>query len=37
MNRLKVKYSNPEGLFDSKNYSQVVTVSGNVKTIYIGG
>lgn len=37
MNRLKVKYSNPEGLFDSKNYSQVVTVSGNAKTIYIGG
>jgi enamine deaminase RidA (YjgF/YER057c/UK114 family) len=37
MSRLKVKYSNPEGLFDSKVYSQVVTVSGHGKTIYIGG
>lgn len=33
----KVKYSNPEGLFDSKAYSQVVTVSGSAKTIYVGG
>mgnify|MGYP003898341003 FL=1 len=37
MSRLKVKHSNPEGLFDSKIFSQVVTVSGNAKTIYIGG
>jgi Putative translation initiation inhibitor, yjgF family len=35
--RLKVKHSNPEGLFDSRVFSQVVTVSGNAKTIYIGG
>jgi len=37
MSRLEVKHSNPEGLFDSKFYSQVVTVSGRAKTIYIGG
>jgi len=37
MSRLKVKHSNPEGLFDSKIFSQVVTVSGSGKTIYIGG
>ena len=37
MNGLKVKHSNPEGLFKSKVFSQVVTVSGNSKTIYIGG
>lgn len=37
MKSLKVKHSNPEGLFNSKVYSQVVTVSGNGKTIYIGG
>ena len=37
MSRLKVKHSNPEGLFDSRVFSQVVTVSGNAKTIYIGG
>lgn len=37
MSSLKVKYSNPEGLFDSKVFSQVVTVSGSGKTIYIGG
>lgn len=32
-----MKHSNPEGLFDSKIFSQVVTVSGSGKTIYIGG
>lgn len=37
MHRLKVKYSNPDGLLKSKVYSQVVTVSSNSKTIYIGG
>ena len=37
MSRLKVIHSNPEGLFNSRAYSQVVTVSGNGKTIYIGG
>ena len=37
MNGLKVKHSNPEGLFKSRVFSQVVTVSGHSKTIYIGG
>jgi len=37
MNNKKVEYINPEGLFNSRAYSQVVTLSGNVKTIYIGG
>jgi len=32
-----VKHSNPEGLFAARFYSQLVTVSGNAKTIYIGG
>jgi len=37
MSGYKVKHSNPEGLFNSRVFSQVVTVSGNAKTIYIGG
>ena len=37
MSKLTVKHSNPQGLFNSKFYSQVVTVSGWGKTIYIGG
>ena len=37
MSSVKVRRNNPEGLFDSKIYSQVATVSGNAKTIYIGG
>jgi len=37
MGKLKVKHTNPKGLFDSKFYSHVVTVSGSGKTIYIGG
>lgn len=37
MSSFKVKHNNPKGLFDSKFYSQVVTVSGKAKTIYIGG
>ena len=37
VSKLKVKHSNPNGLFKSKAYSQVVTVSGNAKTIHIGG
>lgn len=37
MDQLKVKHHNPEGLFHSNAYSQVVTVSGSGKTIYIGG
>jgi len=37
VSELKVKYSNPDGLFKPKVYSQVVTVSGRARTIYIGG
>lgn len=37
MGKFEVKHKNPAGLFDSKFYSQMVTVSGNAKTIYIGG
>ncbi len=37
MNKLIVKHSNPKGLFDSKIFSQMVTVSGSGKTLYIGG
>lgn len=37
MSKLEEVHSNPEGLFDAKLYSQVITVSGNAKTIYIGG
>ena len=36
MGELRVNYSNPKGLYDSKFYSQMVTVSGGGKTIYIG-
>lgn len=32
-----VKRSNPDGLYRSRFYSQVATVSGKAKTIYIGG
>jgi len=35
--RMAVKHSNPEGLFRSRAYSQVVTVSGSGKMIFIGG
>jgi len=37
MSKFEVKFSNPEGLFMSRVFTQVVTVSGNAKTIYIGG
>jgi len=37
MSEFKVKHSNPEGMFNSGIFSQVITVSGNAKTIYIGG
>lgn len=37
MSNFMVKHSNPEGLFAARFYSQLVTVSGNAKTIYIGG
>lgn len=33
----KVNYINPDGLPKSPSYTQVVTVEGNAKTIYIGG
>jgi enamine deaminase RidA (YjgF/YER057c/UK114 family) len=32
-----VKHLNPEGLHKSPAYSQAVVVSGNTKTIYVGG
>jgi enamine deaminase RidA (YjgF/YER057c/UK114 family) len=37
MGKLKVKHSNPDGLFKSRAYSQVITVSGSGKMIFIGG
>lgn len=37
MSRLRVEHKNPAGLFASRAFSQAVTVSGNAKTIYIGG
>jgi enamine deaminase RidA (YjgF/YER057c/UK114 family) len=37
MSGFKVEHKSPEGLFASKAYSQAITVSGNAKTIYIGG
>lgn len=33
----RVEYLYPEGLFRSRAYTPVVAVSGNVKTIYVGG
>ena len=33
----KKEHLNPEGLFNSPAFSQVVTTQGNGKTIYIGG
>lgn len=33
----KVQYINPDGLFKSPAFSQVVTTKGNGKTIYVGG
>ncbi len=37
MSTFKVEHKKPEGLFLSKAFSQAITVSGKVKTIYIGG
>ncbi len=37
MNTFRVEHKNPDGLFTSKVFSQMVTVRGNAKTIYIGG
>ena len=36
MSKGKVEYINPEGLH-AMGYSNVIAVSGNVKTVYIGG
>ena len=33
----KVEYLNPEGLVKSPVFTQVVAVSGAVRTIYVGG
>ena len=37
MSGYKMEHKNPEGLFSSKFFTQMITVSGNAKTIYIGG
>ncbi|WCN39260.1 RidA family protein [Aneurinibacillus uraniidurans] len=37
MTDFKVEHKNPDFLFSSKIFSQMITVSGNAKTIYIGG
>jgi enamine deaminase RidA (YjgF/YER057c/UK114 family) len=33
----RVRHLNPEGLHRNPAYSQAVVVSGNVKTVYVGG
>ena len=33
----KIEYINPEGLNNNPAFTNVITVSGNVKTVYIGG
>lgn len=37
MNEFKIEHKNPDGLFSPKVFSQMITVSGNARTIYIGG
>ncbi len=37
MSEFKMEHKNPAGLFSSKYFTQMITVSGNAKTIYIGG
>ncbi len=37
MTNFKLEHKNPDGLFSSKAFSQMITVRGNAKTIYIGG
>ncbi len=37
MSTFKLEHKNPEGLFSSKVFTQMITVSGEAKTIYIGG
>lgn len=34
---MKINYINPENLFKPKGYSYAIAVSGNRKTLYIGG
>lgn len=34
---MKINYINPENLFKPKGYSHAIAVSGNRKTLYIGG
>jgi len=37
MSAFKLEHKNPGGLYSSKVFTQMITVSGNAKTIYIGG
>lgn len=37
MSEFKMEHKNPEGLFSTKVFTQMITVSGNARTIYIGG
>lgn len=37
MSKGKVEYINPEGLNNNPAFTNVVVVTGNVKTVYIGG
>lgn len=37
MNTDRVQYLNPEGLHKNPAYTQVVTVTGPTKTVYVGG
>lgn len=36
MNKLQIEHLNPEGLIHNPAFTNVVTVQGNAKTIYIG-
>lgn len=33
----KIEHINPEGLNNNPGFTNVITVSGNVKTVYVGG
>ena len=37
MGNFQIEYKRPEGIYQSAAFSQAITVSGNSKTIYIGG
>lgn len=37
MGNFKVEHKRPEGMYNSSVFSQAIAVSGNSKTIYIGG